>query len=65
MDIIVNGKAVDFKGRTVLDLLEELSVEEKGIAVEKNGTLVHREVFYKEQVSQGDIVEIVRFVGGG
>ena len=65
MDVIVNGKAVDFNGQTVSDLLLQLSVETKGVAVEKNGTLVHRELFNSEKVSQGDIIEIVKFVGGG
>lgn len=65
MDLIVNGKAVEFDGQTVSDLLTHLSVEIKGVAVEKNGTLVHREVFDSEKVSQGDIIEIVKFVGGG
>ena len=65
MDLLVNGKIIDFNGKSISDLLKELSVEVKGVAVEKNGTLVHREVFDNEPLSQGDIVEVVRFVGGG
>lgn len=65
MDIIVNGKSVEFGGSTFTDLLRQLGIQEGGIAVERNGTLLHMESLSSEKVSQGDLIEIVKFVGGG
>lgn len=53
------------RGLTVAGLLEELGVDGRGVAVERNREVVHREARDEVSVEAGDVVEIVQFVGGG
>ncbi len=62
--ITVNGKEMDFRG-SVKGLLVSLKLAGTNIVVEKNGAIVHRERYAAEPVAEGDVIEIVRFVGGG
>jgi len=63
--IRLNGKDRDFSGSTVEDLLLEHKLEPDSVAVERNGEIVHRDIFAQVQMVEGDVIEIVRFVGGG
>ena len=67
MQLTVNGNARTFGGRvtTVADLLRELALEGKRIAVERNGEIVPRSRYAETPVAGGDRVEIVGAVGGG
>ena len=47
------------------DLVRELSLEGKRIAVEKNGAIVPRSRYAETSVAPGDTLEIVGAVGGG
>lgn len=50
---------------SVADLLRELALEGKRIAVEKNGEIVPRSRYAETPLSAGDRLEIVGAVGGG
>jgi sulfur carrier protein len=69
MQIKVNGKEINFNVHpdtaSVADLLEHLKIQSAGVAVERNGIIVDRADYDKEELIDGDIIEIVRFVGGG
>jgi sulfur carrier protein len=65
LKIQVNGKGIDFAGSTVLDLIESYRLDQNRIVVELNGGIVHREEFASAAVADGDVIELVRFVGGG
>lgn len=65
MKIRVNGTAIDFDGATVRELLDRYRVTGGAVAVERNGAIVHREDYARQGLAEGDIIEIVRFVGGG
>ncbi|MCL4234109.1 MAG: sulfur carrier protein ThiS [Deltaproteobacteria bacterium] len=65
MRVIVNGQDRNLDDETTLaELLDELNVPRRFVAVEYNG-----EPFEGEQTScrlrDGDRLEVVRFVGGG
>lgn len=62
--ITVNGEKLDFSG-TVTGLLEFLGYSEKRVAVELNENIVPKAEYENTSVSDGDKLEIVRFVGGG
>ncbi len=62
--ITVNGEKIDFSG-TVTGLLEVLGYGEKRVAVELNENIVPKAEYGNTVVSDGDRLEIVRFVGGG
>ncbi len=66
MDILLNGQAQSVNDRaTVSELLKELGVSTRGIAVEVNGELVSRSAHSTHLLSPGDRLEIVTLVGGG
>jgi thiamine biosynthesis protein ThiS len=50
---------------TVLQLLEQLGIDPRIVAVEHNLTIVKRDRYGSTMIEEGDEVEIVRFVGGG
>lgn len=66
MDIIVNDhpRHVD-EGATVADLLEQLDLAGKHVAVEVNLQLVTRDRHAEHHLAGGDRLEIVTLVGGG
>lgn len=66
MQIRVNGKDMSIEDNwTLLDFLNSLRLQEERIAVERNQEIVHRENWSMIHLSNGDELEIVRFVGGG
>jgi sulfur carrier protein len=66
MQARVNGDPVDLPdGLTVAGLLLHLGVRAERVAVERNGAVVKRARHGEEKLSDGDVLEIVTFVGGG
>ena len=64
--IVVNGDEREFpEGTTVVDLLQLLDLPEGRIAVERNREIVPRSLHSEMRLSEGDRIELVRFVGGG
>jgi sulfur carrier protein len=49
----------------VADLVRELALEGKRVAVEKNGQIVPRSRHAETMISAGDRIEVVAAVGGG
>jgi thiamine biosynthesis protein ThiS len=50
---------------SIKNLLEELELDVKKIAIEKNYEIIMPEEFSDSVLSEGDRVEIVHFIGGG
>ena len=66
MRATVNGEPLELPdGLTVEGLLAHLSLAGDRVAVERNGTVVKRARHAEETVADGDVLEIVTFVGGG
>ena len=67
MQLTVNGtlRTFDRPVGTVADLVRELCLEGKRIAVERNGVIVPRSRYADTPVAPGDALEIVGAVGGG
>jgi thiazole synthase len=66
LDIIVNGERRTMPERlSVAQLLDRLGLQAKGVAIEVNGSVVPRAVHSSREVRSGDVIEIVRLVGGG
>jgi thiamine biosynthesis protein ThiS len=62
----INGRQVDLDEPTpLLDYLARLGVDPRAVAVEHNGEIVERERYREVVLRAGDVVEIVRMVGGG
>jgi len=66
MQITVNGAPREVPERlTIRGLVEHLGLTEGPVAVEVNRAIVPRASHAQHPVSEGDVVEIVHFVGGG
>jgi sulfur carrier protein len=66
MPITLNGKPHGLIGTPTVDqLIETLSVKANQVAVAVNGEVVRRQDWPQTQVRDGDVVEVVRAVGGG
>lgn len=62
----INGKQVQLEHATpLLDYLSQLGVDHRAVAVEHNGVIIERDRYQDTRLSEGDVVEIVRMVGGG
>jgi sulfur carrier protein len=62
----VNGKQIELDGPTLLtDYLETLGVSQRAVAVEHNRVILERDAYATTTLRDGDVVEIVRMVGGG
>lgn len=66
IDITVNGtKRQVAAGTTVADLVAELGLGGRPIAVERNREVVPRQAHADTPLAPGDRLELVTFVGGG
>jgi sulfur carrier protein len=62
----VNGRTVELDRPTpLLAYLSGLGVDHRAVAVEVNGEILEREHYASCTLGEGDVVEIVRMVGGG
>jgi sulfur carrier protein len=66
MTVTVNGSSRTVPNAiTVSELVDHLGFAEGPVAVEINGSVVPRATHATRRVAEGDVVEIVHFVGGG
>jgi sulfur carrier protein len=66
MQVTVNGEAREIPDRTtVRALIELLDLAGGPVAVERNGDVVPRAEHTTTALAEGDVVEVVHFVGGG
>jgi thiamine biosynthesis protein ThiS len=64
--IVLNGDPYDVPGPvTIAGLLERLDIDSRRVAVERNLVVLKRALFDTTELSDGDQIEIVNFVGGG
>jgi sulfur carrier protein len=65
MQLKINGKAEEFAGGTVLDLLNAKKIEPQMVAVEVNDSMVDREQLPTTHLKDGDRLEFLFYMGGG
>jgi len=66
VEIIVNGQTRQTgEGTTIAELLNELDLAQKYVAVEVNRELVPKKLHAEHRLAAGDKLEIVTLVGGG
>jgi thiamine biosynthesis protein ThiS len=66
LQITLNGDTHEVAGPlTVADLLAQLEIDSRRVAVEHNLVVLKRAAFATTLVREGDAVEVVNFVGGG
>lgn len=66
MRVTVNGEGHEVpEGTTIRGLIERLQLSGGPVAVERNGEVVPRAEHAGAVIGEGDVIEIVHFVGGG
>jgi sulfur carrier protein len=66
MQVTINGAAREFaRPITFAQMLDELALAGKRLAVERNGEIVPRSRFTEAKLADGDRIEVVIAVGGG
>ncbi|MEI6161433.1 MAG: sulfur carrier protein ThiS [Roseococcus sp.] len=65
MGIQVNGEMRQVASATITDLLREIGLAERKVAVERNLEIVPRSQYATTLLADGDAIEIVHFIGGG
>ena len=64
--LIINGQPRSFPDPlNVAGLIEQLELQGKRLALERNGEIVPRSTFASVELNDGDALEIVVAVGGG
>jgi sulfur carrier protein len=64
--VVLNGAPREFPAPlTFSELIDELSLGGRRLAVERNGEIVPRSRFGEARVADGDRIEVVMAVGGG
>lgn len=66
ISVTVNGEPREIPGpATVADLLAQLGLDMRKVAVERNLEIVPRSTYAATALGTGDQLEIVHFIGGG
>ncbi len=66
ISITVNGEAREVPApATVADLLTRIGLDTRKVAVERNMEIVPRSTYADTELTDGDALEIVHFIGGG
>jgi sulfur carrier protein len=50
---------------TLIELLKQLDINQATVVAEVNGKIIEKQNFSQTQLSSGQRIELVRFVGGG
>lgn len=61
----INGEDQRAEGITLADWLNANGYALERVAVERNGEIVPKGAYGKTLLQSGDVLEVVRFVGGG
>ena len=66
MQVTINGTPRTLEHSTTAEqLLAELGLDPRAVVVEHNRVIVRRPMLASTPLAEGDVVEIVHFVGGG
>ena len=66
VQIKLNGVSHDIEDdMSVMDLILNLELDPKNVAVERNLEIIPKSLHSETRIENGDVLEIVEFVGGG
>lgn len=66
MKISLNGKNKELPTEfTVEELVQSLKIDPETLVAEVNKTIIQHQDFASKNLQDGDVVELIRFVGGG
>ena len=66
MNIILNGKPyVIENSNNLLNILKTLDINPQNLIAEVNGEIVTAKEFENKIINENDVIELVKFIGGG
>lgn len=65
ISITINGEPRRSTATTIAGLVREIGLKPEKVAVEHNGEIAPRSTLEDVPLNDGDVLEIVHFVGGG
>lgn len=65
MTITLNGEPTPTDATTIAELLAELGLADRPVAVEQNAAVVPKRKHADTPLTEGDTLELVTLVGGG
>tara|TARA_B100000446_G_scaffold175667_1_gene186617 strand:+ start:1535 stop:1744 length:210 start_codon:yes stop_codon:yes gene_type:complete len=65
MKLTVNGDTLTLDGNTIADLVAQLGLTGRRLAVEVNREIIPKSLHGDVALNEGDVVEIVHAIGGG
>ncbi|MGE4455424.1 MAG: sulfur carrier protein ThiS [Arcobacteraceae bacterium] len=66
MNLVINGETFSFEsGKTIFDIMTELKIIDKVMAVAVNMNIVKKEEWSSFVPQENDKIELLQFVGGG
>ncbi|MZR62853.1 sulfur carrier protein ThiS [Alcanivorax sp. DP30] len=65
MKLTVNGDTLTLNGNTIADLVTQLELNGRRLAVEVNREIIPKSQHGDHTLNDGDVVEIVHAIGGG
>ena len=65
MKVRVNGQDRFFEDCTLASVIAQMHLDPKRVAAELNGDIIPRADFDSTPLKDGDVLELVGFVGGG
>ena len=63
--VYMNGCEQAANGKSVVDIINEMNIDIRTIAVELNEEIVSKGDYDSTTLKDGDVLEVVSFVGGG
>ena len=61
----INGEAKEIAGKNLLEYLKENGYNSEHLVVERNLEIIQKEQFGSVTIQDEDVIEVLRFVGGG
>ena len=61
----INGEAKEIAGKNLLEYLKENGFNPEHLVVERNCEIIPKEQFASVTIQDEDVIEVLRFVGGG
>ncbi|MBS6442794.1 MAG: sulfur carrier protein ThiS [Clostridium sp.] len=61
----INGEEKEIAGKNLLEYLKEAGFEPERVVVERNLDIIPKDEFGNTIIQDEDVIEVLRFVGGG
>lgn len=63
--VMINGEEKEIAGKNLLEYLKENGFNPEQLVVERNFEIISKEQFGSVTIQDEDVIEVLRFVGGG